>query len=809
MRKLLLPILVLAFTACNQSQIASPAMPSNPRGLVEINFSEIGNANPNSSAKNIISSAASPTATMPEGAFYGQEGASLAARRSQNRNLSDNGGGIDMKLVSTNAFTFNPGINRQDGFRYLSATYKIRNADRTGTLYETPRNNLSFIAVSTPSTVGGSAVSSLLRFDGTLADSSIAPLIRPTHEMTLDSNTLSPKTLTGKEDFQAYLETEIAKFQPGGLIAITGVTSVFGYGFVTRTIGNSASRILPATPVRPDGYDGIVTFAVRVPLQAGPNGASKDPFSFSMMFEVMDDTQTSVTQSLEEQADPSNVLARAALLNNVPIRTLPGSAFGGVPICQVRSAGTVSNPLAYLVNSSKLNGTPALANQMFAAAGNAITANFDQAMNAANNQTFSVSGSMTGQKTGNLSGAGTNKLSFTPTNTSSNAFPPNEEIEVTLGGGLKSLAGLGFCPKYSFHYRTGVSISSTADFSYHGFFNVGTSAYSIISADLNNDGNMDLISTSADSSIVSIRLGIGNGDFQTDINVRVGDYPISVVAFDLNHDHNIDLVTTNLQTPNLSVLLGDGTGNFATRTDLASHSHATAIADFNSDGHPDIVTANTGAVSVFLGNGDGSFKPSIPTVIPVNVNLSSINANDLNNDGKMDVVVGNDSSTGLVMVLLGDGGGRFHEAPQPTYVHPNPFFASTSDFNLDGNLDLIVIENSPTLQEVSISLGNGDGSFKAAIFKPIGLNLGIFAVPTQAISADLNGDGKMDIITNDRQANLLTVLLGNGDGTLQDAKPWGVNESPISLTASDLNNDGKLDLVSTGESFSHASVLLQ
>ena len=94
--------------------------------------------------------------------------------------------------------------------------------------------------------------------------------------------------------------------------------------------------------VRTDGYDGIITFAVRVPLQANPNGASKDPFTFSMMFEVMDDSQTSLTQSLEEQADFSNVLSRSALLNNAPIKLLPGSNNGGVPICSVRTAGTVS-----------------------------------------------------------------------------------------------------------------------------------------------------------------------------------------------------------------------------------------------------------------------------------------------------------------------------------------------------------------------------------------------------------------------------------------------------------------------------------
>ena len=203
MRKLFLLAMIFTLAACNQNQIITPAVPSNPRGLIEINFSEISDAHPGSSAKNISSSL-------------------------QNRSLSDVAGGIDMKLVSTDAFTFNAGVNRQDGFRYLSATFKIRNADSKGTLYGTPRKNLSFVVVSTPSTIGGSAISRLLKFDGTPADPSIAPQIRPTHEMTLDKFAFVPIARIGGEDFQAFSETEIAKFQPGGLRAITGVTSVFG-----------------------------------------------------------------------------------------------------------------------------------------------------------------------------------------------------------------------------------------------------------------------------------------------------------------------------------------------------------------------------------------------------------------------------------------------------------------------------------------------------------------------------------------------------------------------------------------------------
>ncbi len=792
MRKIMLPILILAFSACNQNQIANPVMPSNPRGLVEINFSQINDAHPTSSAKNIISS-------------------------SQTRSLSDNSGGIDMKLLSTTAFTFNSGVNRQDGFRYLSATFKIRNADRTGTPYSTPRNNLSFVAVSTPSTVGSTAVSGLLKFDGTPADPSIAPLIRPTHEMILDKYALFPIPHVGSEDFQAFSEAEIAKFQPGGTDALAGVSSVFGYGFVTRAIGETF-RTLPAAPTRfLDGYDGIVTFAVRVPLQANPNGASKDPFSFSMMFEVMDDNQTTITQSLEEQNNPNYVLPRSVAMNNTPIKTLPGSVYQGIPICSVRTAGTVSNPLALMVNSSNMSGTPALANNMFITAGNSINIGFNQAMNAANYRTFAVNGSMTGLKVGSYTGAGTNSLGFFPTDISSATFPPNEDLEVTLSGGLISISGQSFCPPYSFRYRTKVNVSSNATFPNRSLIAVGDQSSAVVSVDLNNDGKMDLITTSLGFNSIVVALGNGDGTFQAGLPTGVGVYPYSLIAADFNHDHFIDLVTMNALSNNLTVLLGDGSGGFRSISTLGFSTvteilpRSATVTDLNNDGNPDIITANSylsafgiSSISVFLGNGDGSFKPSVPRNFYSTNSFITITANDFNNDGKMDITLSDNSGAtpASISVLLNNGDGSFQE-PKFRSVHAFPISITSSDVNNDGKIYLNTAHANANASEVGISLGNGDGSFQMPIYYPVGLD------PSQVISADLNGDGKLDIATSDSNNAEIAVMLGNGNGTFQNSSFLLVGDTPNSLTASDLNNDGKLDLASTSATNAAVTVLLQ
>ena len=202
-----------------------------------------------------------------------------------------------------------------------------------------------------------------------------------------------------------------------------------------------------------------------------------------------------------------------------------------------------------------------------------------------------------------------------------------------------------------------------------------------------------------------------------------------------------------------------------------------------------------------MGNGDGSFKPSIQTELPGGNNLTSINVNDLNNDGKIDVILGSLSNNSEVLILLGNGEGHFKT--QLTFVHASPRSAITSDVNNDKIMDLITADTSQAANEVSISLGNSDGSFQAPSFKPVA------SPPFQVIAADLNGDGKLDLATCNSGAQQITVLLGNGDGTFQDGYALPVNAQPNYLIASDLNGDGKLDLASTSSSPNTITLLLQ
>lgn len=200
----------------------------------------------------------------------------------------------------------------------------------------------------------------------------------------------------------------------------------------------------------------------------------------------------------------------------------------------------------------------------------------------------------------------------------------------------------------------------------------------------------------------------------------------------------------------ISVLIGNGDGTFKPPVDYATGSEpgAVAVADLNHDGKLDIVAANFGqfagnTVSVLLGNGDGTFKPQVQYTTSAGP-LSVIVA-DLNGDGKLDLAVdcscGNGSPCGYpgaVSILLGNGDGTF--AAHVDYdVSAFPYTVSSGDFNGDGKLDLLI----PDLDtgQVSLLLGNGDGTFSpAVIYGPTGIS------PVGVAPGDFNGNGKLDAV---------------------------------------------------------------
>jgi len=325
-----------------------------------------------------------------------------------------------------------------------------------------------------------------------------------------------------------------------------------------------------------------------------------------------------------------------------------------------------------------------------------------------------------------------------------------------------------------------------------------------IVGDFNNDGFLDF--AVGGGAAIQIYLGKGDGTFQLPVT-----YPTtgisSIMAGDFNGDGNLDLALTHQPSGRaccaVIIFLGKGDGTFTRLKDLVlSKPISVSAADFNGDGKLDLYfyanpargCFDDGApcFGVLLGNGDGTFTgDSFARNGPLPLGSGNPAIADFNGDGNLDVAVGgtNFHGKGEVTVYLGDGKGGFNRGAS----YPMPFAGESlaaADVNGDGKIDLIS-------DGVSVLLGNGDGTFRKGASVPSGgsgsVNIG-----------DFNGDGKLDVAAG------VNILLGNGDGTFQ--KPFtfaGMSSSGFPVSMGGFNANGDLDLLGVNGLNGSLSIFVQ
>jgi FG-GAP-like repeat/PASTA domain len=279
--------------------------------------------------------------------------------------------------------------------------------------------------------------------------------------------------------------------------------------------------------------------------------------------------------------------------------------------------------------------------------------------------------------------------------------------------------------------------------------------YSVAIGDVSSDGKPDIVTVNPDANTVSVLLNRGNGSFRSHVDYATGREPGDVAVGDLNGDGNADVITANTKGNNISVFLGEGDGSIEARVDypIGLSPLSVAIADLNMDTALDIAVvtqadgAANGFVWVLLNRLDGSFQPRVR--YSGGPGASSLAIGDLNADGKPDLVTARHTSwADRASVFLNNGDGSFkHRRSYGPQDHGTAYaFESIAigDLNGDGRPDLA------TAGEfcgscISVLVNTGGGSFQAVFNYETGLDDGVS--PKSIAIADVNGDRRADVVT--------------------------------------------------------------
>jgi hypothetical protein len=323
---------------------------------------------------------------------------------------------------------------------------------------------------------------------------------------------------------------------------------------------------------------------------------------------------------------------------------------------------------------------------------------------------------------------------------------------------------------------------------------LGAETSDVLLVDLDGDGAVDVVTANRLTSTTSVMLGTGSGTFAAAANTSVGLAlgPTDLAVGDLDRDGRLDVVTANSLGASLSLLLGSPLGLTLSGTvalEVGAEATGVALADFDHDGDLDVVAVNAGgtvAPAVALNLGNGTFAAASPIALPVGFQATAVAVGDFDHDADLDLAIAGEA-TGEVAVLLGNGAGGFGAATTFDVAAGADLSAVvTADMNRDGHLDLVVADESSG--EVAVLLGTGLGTFGAAAsFAAAGV--------TDVAVADFNRDGRLDVAAALGASGDAALLFGTGTGALGAATTFqGTGSGSVAVSVADVNDDGRLDV---------------
>ena len=341
----------------------------------------------------------------------------------------------------------------------------------------------------------------------------------------------------------------------------------------------------------------------------------------------------------------------------------------------------------------------------------------------------------------------------------------------------------------------------------------------VLIGDMNNDRKLDLVVASGRARSITILEGKGNGQFGAALSTTtLTDPPHEIALGDINSDGKLDLAVGSHDTYAVVLLTGDGKGGLTKapsspivmKLGQHPHTHGLAVADVNRDNKLDLITCNStdNDISLALGDGRGSFN-RVPQSYPVGPSPYPFGTGDVNDDGWLDIVA-TATATGpqrrdqlplsrALTLLLSDGKGGFSPRQLPIRTG-EPWFAAVADLNRDGKADIVATHHDQSA--LTVMIGDGRGGFTEANGSPFEFGASLF----QFIVTDVDRDATPDVVAT--SGDSIRVLRGDGRGAFKQAASIQVGPGAWRVSVADLNGDGVSDVVTSNSEGNSLSVLL-